>query len=182
MKVSPLDLRQLRFKIAFRGFDRAEVAALLAEVADDYERALLHADKLRQQVAALEALLNEHREQERDLRNTLMTAQKLSEGIRETAEAQARQIISEAEGRSELLLEKTQARVDDLNREIEGMRLKRREVVTSLESMVATLASSIEFILEQGEREERRFPVRPREGEPKVSTIRQRKPDHGEQS
>jgi DivIVA domain-containing protein len=40
MKVSPLDLRQVRFRTAFRGFDRAEVLALITEVADDYENAL----------------------------------------------------------------------------------------------------------------------------------------------
>ena len=50
MKVSPLDLRQLRFRTAFRGFDRAEVVALIAEVADDYENALREVDKLRQEV------------------------------------------------------------------------------------------------------------------------------------
>ena len=32
MKVSPLDLRQSRFRTAFRGFDRAEVMALLHEL------------------------------------------------------------------------------------------------------------------------------------------------------
>jgi len=31
MKVSPLDLRQIRFRSAFRGFDRAEVVALITE-------------------------------------------------------------------------------------------------------------------------------------------------------
>ena len=61
MKVSPLDLRQLRFRTAFRGFDRAEVLALVAEVADDYEHALREVDRLRQQVSNMETLLEEHR-------------------------------------------------------------------------------------------------------------------------
>ena len=39
MKVSPLDLRQVRFRTTFRGFDKAEVLALIAEVTDDYENA-----------------------------------------------------------------------------------------------------------------------------------------------
>ena len=62
MKVSPLDLRQLRFKTRFRGFDKAEVMALIAEVTDDYEHALREIDRLRQDLQRMESLLTEHRE------------------------------------------------------------------------------------------------------------------------
>ena len=168
MKVSPLDLRQVKFRKTFRGFDRAEVMALMAEVADDYENALRDVDKLRQEVAKMEALLGHHREHERDLRNTLLTAQKLSDEFRANAEAQARQIIREAEGRSDLLLQKTQARLEDVQREIDGMKLKRREVENSLEASIATLRSTLDFVREQAqrEREEKLRVHRPRQAEP----------------
>jgi cell division initiation protein len=164
MKVSPLDLRQSRFRKAFRGFDRAEVMALLAEVADDYEHALREVDKLRQEVSKMEALLEQHREHERDLRNTLVTAQKLSEDIHANADAQARQIMREAEGRSDLLLQKTQARLEDVQREIDGMRMKRREVENTLESTITSLQGTLEFIreLEQRERDDKILLHRPR--------------------
>jgi cell division initiation protein len=153
MKVSPLDLRQTQFRTAFRGFDRAEVTALMAEVAEDYEFALHEVDRLRQELAKMEAVLNEHREHERNLRNTLLTAQRLSEELRESAEAQARQITKDAEARSDLLLQKTQARLEDVQREIDGMKMKRREVETSLESTIASLRNVIEFVREQEQRE-----------------------------
>ena len=167
MKVSPLDLRQVKFRKTFRGFDRAEVMALMAEVADDYENALREVDKLQQEVAKMEALLGQHREHERDLRNTLLTAQKLSDEFRANAEAQARQIIREAEGRSDLLLHKTQARLEDVQREIDGMKLKRREVENSLEASIATLRSTLDFVREQEqrEREEKLRLHRPRQAE-----------------
>jgi cell division initiation protein len=153
MKVSPLDLRQLRFRTAFRGFDRAEVLALIAEVADDYENALREVDRLHQEISKMEALLNQHREHERDLRDTLITAQRVSDDIRANAEAQAHQIIREAEGRSDLLLQKTQARLEDVQREIDGMKMKRREVEATLESSVTALRSTLEFVREQEQRE-----------------------------
>ena len=153
MKVSPLDLRQLRFRTAFRGFDRAEVLALMAEVADDYEHALREVDTMRQEISKMEALLEQHREHERDLRNTLVTAQRLSDDIRANADAQARQVMREAEGRSDLLLQKTQARLEDVQREIDGMKLKRREVENSLESTIASLRNTLEFVREQEQRE-----------------------------
>jgi len=153
MKISPLDLRQLRFRTALRGFDRAEVAALLAEVADDYEFALREVDNLRQEVTKMEALLSQHREHERDLRNTLVTAQRLSDDIRANADAQAKQVVREAEGRSDLLLQKTQARLEDVQREIDGMKLKRREVENSLEASISALRSTLDFVKEQEQRE-----------------------------
>lgn len=168
MKVSPLDLRQVRFRKAFRGFDRAEVAALMAEVADDYEHALREVDTLRQEVSKMEALLEQHREHERDLRNTLVTAQKLSDDIRANADAQARQIVREAEGRSDLLLHKTQARLEDVQREIDGMKMKRREVENSLESTIGSLRGTLEFVreLDQRDRDEKILLHRPRQLDP----------------
>ena len=168
MKVSPLDLRQLRFKNRLRGFDKAEVMALMAEVADDYEHALHEVDRLRQEISKMEALLSQHREHERSLRDTMVTAQRVSDDIRINAEEQARQIIREAEGRSDLLLQKTQARLEDVQREIDGMRMKRREVENTLEASITSLRSTLDFVREkeQREREERVLLHRPRPAEP----------------
>jgi len=185
MKVSPLDLRQLRFRSAFRGYDRAEVAALLAEVADDYEFALREVDNLRQEVTKMEALLAQHREHERDLRNTMITAQRLSDDIKANAEAQARQVVREAEGRSDLLLQKTQARLEDVQREIDGMKLKRREVENSLESSISTLRSTLDFVREQEQRErdEKILLHRPRQvDQPQTTPIRAEEPRASGQS
>ncbi|MBI3402484.1 MAG: DivIVA domain-containing protein [Acidobacteria bacterium] len=153
MNVSPLDLRQQRFRLAFRGFDRIEVATFLAAVAEDYEHALLETDRLRQDLMRMEAVLNEHREHERNLQNTLTTAQRVSEDIKAGAEQEARRIIRDAEGRSELLLEKTQSRLEDVQREIDGLKLKRRDVEVSIESTIQTLRNTLEFVREQETRE-----------------------------
>jgi cell division initiation protein len=163
VKVSPLDLRQLRFRTTFRGFDRAEVLALIAEVADEYENALREVDRLRQEVSTMEALLSQHREHERNLRDTLMTAQRVAEDMRANADVQA-------EGRSDLLLQKTQSRLEDIEREIDGMRLKRREVETTLESTISALRNTLEFVREQElrEREEKIRLHRPRTSEPQL--------------
>ena len=106
MNVTPLDLRQQQFRTTMRGFDRDEVTAFLAEAADDYAQAMQEADRLRQDVARLEGLVNEHREHERNLRNTLMTAQRLADEISDNAHKQASTIIKDAESRASLIIEK----------------------------------------------------------------------------
>ena len=167
MKVTPLDLRQQRFKTVMRGYDRGEVQAFLLEVADDYENALRENDKLRQDVAKLDAVLAEHRGQERNLRNTLLTAQKHADDIKEHAQTEAGLIMREAEGQRDLLLQKAQARLEDVQREIDGLRMKRREVENDIEALVRTLNSTLEFIRDQDarSRDERILLHRPRAAE-----------------
>ncbi len=164
MKVTPLDLRQQRFQTVMRGYDRSEVQTFLLEVADDYENALRENDRLRQDVARLEATLTEHRGQERNLQSTLLTAQRLADEIKEHANQEAALILREAEGRADVLLQRSNARLEDVQREIDGLRMKRREVETTVEALVSTLNNTLEFIREQDarHREERVLLHRPR--------------------
>ncbi len=168
MNVSPLDLRQQRFRKAFRGFDPVEVTAFLVAVADDYEQALRETDRLRQELMRTEAVLNENREHEKNLQSTLMTAQKLSDEIKANAEHEAKRIVREAEGHSDLLLEKTQARLEDIQREIDGLKLKRKDVEVSIESSISTLRNTLEFVRDQEarERDDKILFHRPRQVEP----------------
>lgn len=153
MNVSPLDMRQTRFRTAFRGFDKVEVTSFLLAVADDYEQALRETDRLRQDLARMEGVLEEHKENEKNLKTMLLAAQKLSDDIKAQADDEARRIIREAQGRSDLLLEKTQARLEDVQREIDGMKMKRKDVETTLESTIQTLRNTLEYVREQEQRE-----------------------------
>ena len=164
MNVTPLDLRQQQFRTSMRGFDKDEVTAFLAEAADDYAEAIREADRLRQEVSRLEGLVNEHREHERNLRNTLMTAQRLADEISDNAHKQASTIIKDAESRASLILEKAQARYEDVQREIDGLRLKRREVESTVEAVIASLKNTLDFVREQDarDRDEKILLLRPR--------------------
>lgn len=75
--------------------------------------------------------------------------------------------MREAQGRSDLLLEKTQARLEDVQREIDGLKLKRRDVETTIESTIQTLRNTLEFVREQEarEREDKILLHRPRHAE-----------------
>jgi cell division initiation protein len=161
MKVTPLDLRQSRFKTAMRGFDKTEVTTLLEAVADDYENALRDNDRLRHEVARLEAVLTQHRELEGSLKNTLISAQKVADDLRDTAQAEALRIVREAEGRAEMIQQKAQARVEDVQREIDGLKMKRRETETGVEALISTLHNTLEFIRDQEVREARPASPRP---------------------
>jgi cell division initiation protein len=176
MRIAPLDLRQQRFKKSLRGFDPTEVVAFLTEAADDYEHALREIDRLRQDLARMEALLTEHREREANLRNTLLTAQRLTDDMREAAQNEAKMIVREAQGRADLLLQKAQNRFDEVERDITELRLRRRDVEGSLESSIQALYRALEFIRDQEKPEERVLLHRPRQPETPAAEPREAQP------
>jgi cell division initiation protein len=160
--VSPLDMRQAKFGSSMRGFDRSEVTTFLTEAADSYERSLRETDRLRQEIARLEGQLQQYRELEGGLRTMLLSAQKVADDMRENAQQEAARIVREAEGRVELMSQTAQAQAEDVQRDIDGLKLKRREAENGLEATVASLQSTLEFIREQDARETRVVAHRPR--------------------
>lgn len=151
MRISPMDMRQQRFRSAFRGYDRTEVVAFLTEAADDYEHAMREIDRLRADLMRMEALLGEHRQRESTLRDTMLTAQRVSEDLKETAQNEAKLIVREAQGRADLLLQKAQLRLEELERDINELKLRRRDTEGSLESAIQALYRALEFIRDQDE-------------------------------
>ncbi|HEX6463268.1 MAG TPA: DivIVA domain-containing protein [Vicinamibacterales bacterium] len=149
MRISPMDMRQQRFRTAMRGYDRTEVVAFLTEAADDYEHALREIDRLRADLMRMEALLGEHRQRESNLRDTLLTAQRVSDDLKETAHAEGKLIVREAQGRADLLLQKAQARLDELDHDVNELKLRRRDAEGALESTIQALYRALEFVRDQ---------------------------------
>jgi cell division initiation protein len=165
MRIAPLDLRQQRFRTAMRGFDRTEVVAFLTEAADDYEHALREIDRLRQDLQRMEEHLREHRDRETNLRNTLLTAQRLADEVKTAAHNEAKMIVREAQGRGDLLLQKAQAKLGEMERDIAELRLRRRGVEGTLESSIQSLYHALEFIREQDKPDDKVLLHRPRAAE-----------------
>ena len=164
ISITPLEMRQARFTTAIRGFDKTDVTTFLQEAAEGFDHALRENERLRMEIVRLEASLQQFRELEGSLRTTLMTAQKVTDDMRENAQQEAARIIREAEGRAELTLQRTQAKTEDIEREIDGLRVKRREAETNLETTIAALHNTLDFIREQDRREheDRVIPHRPK--------------------
>jgi cell division initiation protein len=165
MRIAPLDLRQQRFKTVMRGFDKTEVVAFLTEAADDYEHALREIDRLRQDLVRMESLLSEHRDREENLRNTLLTAQRLADGVKDAAQNEGKMIVREAQGRADLLLQKAQARLEEIERDINELRLRRRGVEGSLEASIQSLYHALEFIRETDKPDDKVLLHRPRQSD-----------------
>jgi cell division initiation protein len=174
ISITPLDMRQARFTTAMRGFDKADVTAFLLEAADGFDHAMRENERLRMDIVRLEASLEQYRALESTLNTTLMTAQKVADDMRDGAQKEAQRIIRDAEAEAELMTRKAQSRTEDIEREIDGLRIKRREAETTLEATIAALHNTLDFIREQenSEREDRIVQHRPRFSQIAAANVR----------
>ena len=153
LSLTPLEMRQARFGTAMRGFDKHEVMSYIEEAAEAFDAALRENERLRQEIARLEGSITQYRDMEGSLKSTLMSAQKVADDMRENAVQEAQRLVREAEGKADLLLQKAQARSEDIEREIDGLRIKRREAESTVEATIAALNNTLDFIREQDRRE-----------------------------
>jgi len=117
MRITPLDVRKQEFKRGMRGYDSDEVRAFLTNLADEYEAVLLDNKQLRERVVEQDEKLAEYRNLERTLRDTLMTAERVTQEARDTARKQGELLLQEARQRVEQVLADGRTRLNDLRRE-----------------------------------------------------------------
>jgi cell division initiation protein len=136
MNITPLDITQKQFKKVFRGSDAEEVEAFLALIATEFEALVKEANFLRETNQRRVEEIAEYRSRERALQETLVTAQKASEEIREAARREAEITLSDAELQAEKIVQAGHARflriVDDINE----LKRQRIQFETALKTIV----------------------------------------------
>mgnify|MGYP002411111512 CR=1 FL=1 len=119
MKITALDIRQKQFKSALRGHDQREVEAFLDLVASEFEEVVKENIALKEELRRKQLKIDEHREREKTLQETMVTAQRISEDMKAAAKKEAELIISDAELQGEKIVadanNKLVAIIDDIN-------------------------------------------------------------------
>ena len=140
-----MDIQRQTFGQKFRGLDAEEVRAYLNIVAEEVAALQMERDRLAQEVQSLGSLLDEHRQRETILKNTLLTAQRLSEEIRETARKQGEAVVKEAELQADRLIELAQSRAHDVDRGILDLRAQRTALRTDIRALIARLGHVLDL-------------------------------------
>ena len=145
MKISPMDIQRQEFARVLRGYDREEVRTYLNIVAEEVAALQRERDSFDQQVQNMQGLLDEHRQREAILKNTLLTAQRVSEEIREVARKQSENVVKEAEMQADRLLELAQGRAHELERGILELRGQRSALRTDIRSLLKRLTDLLDL-------------------------------------
>jgi cell division initiation protein len=149
MRITPLDVRKQEFRRGMRGLDPDEVYAFLATVADEYEAALNDNKALRERLLELDDKVQEYRTIERTLRDTLVTAERVTVESKENARREATLIIKEAQLQAERSLRDISSEAVRLRQEIQRLRSHRDAYVAK---MKVVAESHVKFI-ESAERD-----------------------------
>ena len=96
MPYTPVELRHVKIKRALFGYKRDETERLLEEVADSFEDVWRDRGELTDQVEELEKQLDEHKQREHLLTQTLVAAERSAADARESARREAELIVAEA--------------------------------------------------------------------------------------
>src|ERR1044072_2246097 len=97
MNLTPLDIQRQTFSRALKGYNTDEIRAYLQLIAEEIERLLKDVDRLTRENGMLREELDEHNARERILKDTLLSAQKVSEDVKANAQKEAELIVTDAE-------------------------------------------------------------------------------------
>jgi len=136
MVITPLEIEGHEFKKKMRGVDPDEVKAFLEMVAEEYEKLVVANGKLQDEVTELRERLGELRERERILKETMVTAQRMSQDIKVEAQRAREVIIKEGEMKAEQVMAHAQQRVAELEAVILDLKLERDALESGLKNML----------------------------------------------
>jgi cell division initiation protein len=154
--LSPLEIQKQTFARKLKGFDPYEVRAYLQLVAEEIERLVKDVDRLSRENAMLRDDLDDHNQRERILKDTLLSAQKVSEEVKSNARKEAELIVKDAELLSERLVSQAMSRVADLERTIQDLKVERRGARNKLQ---ATLDTIQQLLMLDAEQEANELPI-----------------------
>jgi cell division initiation protein len=137
--LTPLDIQKQSFSRVFKGYSADEVRGYLHLVAEEIERVLRDLDRLSRENSSLREDLEEHNQRERILKDTLLSAQKVSEDVKSNARKEAELIVKDAELLAERLISQAMGRVGDLERAIQDLKIERKSARNKLQATLDTM-------------------------------------------
>ncbi len=154
--LTPLEIQKQTFARKFKGYDANEVRAYLQMVAEEIERLVRDVDRLSRENVMLREDLDDHNQRERILKDTLLSAQKVSEDVKSNARKEAELIVKDAELLSERLVNQAMDRLSDLERTIQDLKIERRGARNKL---TATLDTIQHLLMLDAEQEANELPI-----------------------
>lgn len=145
MRITPLDIQQKQFPMRFRGFDVDEVYSFLELIREELEELLRESASLKEQLGRADVQLQEYRNMETTLRETLMTAQQMVEDYKTNARKEAELILKEAELKADSMIKEAQEKVVKIHEDIVDLKGIRRHFKEEIKRLIDSHMKMLEF-------------------------------------
>ena len=122
MRISPIEIQQHQFKTRMFGYDTSAVDHFLEMLADELEHVHKQNNELKESLSRTQTSLDQLREREKALQETLMTAQQVTEELKSNARKEAEIVVAEAHLEGEQVIRDAHERRLQLVSEIQEIR------------------------------------------------------------
>lgn len=137
MKITPLDIQQQQFKgKMLGGLDPDDVDSFLQAVAAEMEGLLRENTELKEQAARQSRDLADHIQREKDLRETMLAAQRITDEMKLNAQKEAELIVSEAQLQARRLVDEAERKVAELQSRTHELRRQRLQFEADFKSLL----------------------------------------------
>ncbi len=136
MKITPIEVEQHPFERVFRGFNCEEVQSFLNLVARELEDQVRENNALQEEIRKRDLSLNEYQQNERQLREVLVSAGRITEEMRESARKEADLIRAEAEQQAQRIVQASQDQVVALEQQIQDLRRQKARLMSELSAVL----------------------------------------------
>lgn len=144
MKITPLDIQQQQFKgKMLGGLDPDDVDAFLQTVAAEMENLVRENNELKEQQSRQTRDMLDMAEKEKDLRETMLAAQRIIEDMKANAQKEASLIVSEAELKAERIVADAERQLGELKARIEEVRRQKIQFEMSMKALLDSFARQL---------------------------------------
>lgn len=149
MKLTPLDILKQEFKSAVKGFDKKEVKSFLDIVRSEFEFLLRENSVLRDELKQSMKKLDDFKEKEKLLQETLISSREISNDLIEKARKESEIIVAEAELKAHQIIEKAHNRVANISGEINELKRQRNDFIVKFKQLLEYYESSLNIEKEE---------------------------------
>jgi cell division initiation protein len=145
MKVTPLDIQQIGFRRAWRGYDRHEVDAFVSSLSDTFEELMKENREAKDRVGALQISLDELKRKEELINQTLVSAERMVDDMKRQTQREAELRIREAEVAAESLTRKAREERVAIEQDLITWRRRQIEVVEQFRGFLKGIEKSLDL-------------------------------------
>ncbi len=137
MKLTPLDIQQQQFrKQVLNGYDKREVDTFMELVRNEMEELITENMDVKQQIRDKSESLNEYKDREQTIKETMLTTQRLKDDIHANAVKEAQLIIADAKIKAEEIINSAQGRYMEIVNEIKELRRQKIQLEANLKAVL----------------------------------------------
>ena len=138
MKIVPADISHKSFKRTVMGFDPNEVKEFLNDIAIEFEAVIQERNRIKEALREKELQLIEYKDRDRILKDTITTAQKMSERIKSDSDREAQMILQDAHHKAEMIVRDSRDSLRSVYKDINELKKIKLQFEANFKAMIQT--------------------------------------------